>query len=285
MTTLALIGNNDGPLRLLEGLAVRGGHPLAAVLLQKLPDDLRDRYRTLGVEPLHTPDEASALAALSDRKFDLLVNCFANFRFRELHHRYPTLNVHPSPLPRYRGRHPIRWALINGETEYGISVHRMSDGWDAGEIVWQRLVDVTPGESARELRNRLLDLLADDFGQFLQDLEQGRHQRIANDPARATYVTRRRPADGTLTDWTDRDRIWRTVRALRHDDHPARLRVAGESYLVRDAERTARHFVGFVTGTVVGGGGDRPEIVCADGRTVRLYLDRSAPLRLNDRLD
>ena len=281
---LALIGNNDGPLRLAR--ALNGSpHRVVAVLLQKLPAELDLLYRRANLVPVPAPDETTALQQLEAHAPELLINCFANFRFRELHRRYPTLNVHLSPLPRYRGRHPLRWALINGEPEFGISIHRMTDDWDAGDLVWQRMVPVEAGCSARELRTQLLTELEREFARFIDRFSRNAPPPKPNDPAHATYVTRRRPADSELTDWHDRDRVWRTVRALRHDAHPAFVRHRTELLRVLDAERLPRRYVGSYPTTVVGRSDPRSvDLVCGDGRTLRLHLDRAAPWRLNDRI-
>ena len=127
---LAIIGNNDGPAR-LAGAARAGGHEVVFIGLQK-PD---------------IPDEATALRLLAPLDFDLLVNCFANFRYRELHHRYPTVNVHLAPLPAYRGRHPLQWALINGEETFGVTIHDINDDFDDGAIRWQATIEVADGWS------------------------------------------------------------------------------------------------------------------------------------------
>lgn len=263
--TIAIIGNNDGPQRLATA-ARAGGHEVAFTGLQKQ-----------GV-----PDEATALRLLEPLHFDLLINCFANFRYRELHHRYPAVNVHLAPLPAYRGRHPLQWALINGEKQFGVTIHDINDNYDDGAIRWQQMLKVNDGWSAADLREGLMQLLEEGFADFLDQFDpiaEGLH----NDPVLATYVTRRYPEDGRLNEWSDRDRVYRKVNALRDDEHQAYLMREGERYTCTAARRGTRVFAGAVAATVVGRSEAEYEIVCGDGRTLWLQLP-GLSLRINDKL-
>lgn len=65
------------------------------------------------------------------------------------------INVHPSLLPKYRGAAPIHWAILNGESETGISLMRMNAGWDTGAILAQKITAIGIDESADELHDRL----------------------------------------------------------------------------------------------------------------------------------
>ena len=277
---LLIIGNNDGPLRLVRAVT-DGPHRVVAVGLQRYDERLATDLAGYGVSASATPDEASATALAAGSDFDLLVNCFANFRYRRLHHHYPTVNVHLAPLPHYRGRHPLQWALINGEPRFGVTLHRLTDAFDDGAILWQGAVDIVPGWSALELREALLDRFTGALPDLLSALEADQLPELPNEDGQATYVTRRSPADSLLHDWADRDRVWRKVRALRHDAHPARLRTPTGEWALHDAHRGERRFVGFRAGHVVGRRADAREIVCADGHTVWLYGAFGAALPIN----
>lgn len=65
--------------------------------------------------------------------------------------RYKSINLHPSLLPRYRGAAPIEWALINGESETGITIQILDESLDTGDIVAQIKIPVTPDMTANEL--------------------------------------------------------------------------------------------------------------------------------------
>ena len=182
---ILIIGNNDGPLRLTRAL-VESGHRVVGVGLQKYTTALHTALAAYCPVVAATPDEAAAADFISGHAFDLLVNCFANFRYRYLHRRYDTLNVHPSPLPRYRGRHPLQWALINGERQFGITIHRLTDDFDAGAILWQEQISVTPGWSAVEFREALLTALERAWPTFVKAYAAGTMPKAA---AQALYGT------------------------------------------------------------------------------------------------
>lgn len=74
--------------------------------------------------------------------------------------RHGTLNVHDSLLPKYAGFSPLIWALINGETEVGVTAHMMNDELDAGDIVRQEAVPVGPADTATDLFHKTVDLIA-----------------------------------------------------------------------------------------------------------------------------
>jgi methionyl-tRNA formyltransferase len=65
------------------------------------------------------------------------------------------INIHPSLLPKYRGAAPIQWALINGETETGVTIMRLDEGEDTGDIIRQERVKIQPEETATTLFDRL----------------------------------------------------------------------------------------------------------------------------------
>src|SRR6202008_1176253 len=65
------------------------------------------------------------------------------------------INVHYSPLPRYRGRANVNWAIINGEPTAAISVHMVRPGLDDGEILYQEEIDIGPKDTATTLYERL----------------------------------------------------------------------------------------------------------------------------------
>lgn len=66
-----------------------------------------------------------------------------------------SINLHPSLLPLYRGPSPIQWALLNGDTQTGITIIKMNEQMDAGDIIYQETVDIDEKENAATLSERL----------------------------------------------------------------------------------------------------------------------------------
>jgi len=110
------------------------------------------------------------------------------------------LNLHGSLLPKYRGRAPINWALVNGETETGITLHYMTEQADAGDIVCQQAVSIDSSDTALSLNQKLTTAAAQMLDECLPQLKAGKAKRQSQNHAEATYFGKRTPEDGAI-DW------------------------------------------------------------------------------------
>lgn len=284
---IGLIGNNDGPLRLLRSMRTAGLEPVCVGIQKPLDDETRAAYDQTGIPWFDGFGDTEAVAHLQDAHLDVVVNAFCNFRFETLLQQpYDVLNLHLAPLPMYRGRHPIQWALINGETSFGASIHRMTPGWDDGPILWQTHAPVDEGMSVVQLRDRLLNAVEAEFGAFLASYRDGAIEPQPNDDTRATYVARRFPEDSRLRRWDDPAHIVRKVMALRSESYPAYVVVNGQTVRVRSAHHGRRTYVG-VAAPFVCGTGPGLDVVCPSGDVVCLrdLTPASPDVHVNDRLD
>jgi methionyl-tRNA formyltransferase len=126
------------------------------------------------------------------------------------------LNLHGSLLPRYRGRCPVNWVLVNGERETGVTLHYMEAKPDRGDVVAQRAVPITDDDTALTLNRKLGEAARALLRATWPRLLAGTAPRVAQDHARATYFGGRRPADGRI-DWAaPARRIYDLVRAVTH---------------------------------------------------------------------
>ena len=126
--------------------------------------------------PILTPEklDAAAIAAIAAYHADYAL-CVAYGKIfpEELVAAFPrgVLNVHYSLLPKYRGATPLEAALLNGENETGVTLQKMANELDAGDIIAQEVTPIAPNETARELRPRLIrlgaELLADTLPAYL----------------------------------------------------------------------------------------------------------------------
>ena len=226
-----IVGNNDGPLYLLRALQNTAYSPAFVGFQKPIAGELRSTYQEKLKQNVFFEgfDEEELLHKMDSFDIDLLINCFCNFRFSKLlEQSYEVLNVHPSFLPSYRGRHPLQWALINGEKEFGITIHKMIKKYDAGPIYWQKKVPVSLGMSVQELRSLLLQKLQYGFADFLSKYEKGIINPKSHNDTKASYISRRYPEDSKLTEWHDCERIYRKVMALRSEDYPAFIRIDGK---------------------------------------------------------
>jgi len=114
--------------------------------------------------------------------------------------RRGALNMHGSLLPKYRGRAPVNWAVIMGETETGASLHFMTAKPDAGAVVAQQRVPILPEDTAREVFDKVTVAAELALDRVLPELATGRAAGVAQDLAAGSYFGARRPADGRI-DW------------------------------------------------------------------------------------
>ncbi len=114
--------------------------------------------------------------------------------------RYGAVNLHGSLLPKYRGAAPVNWALIRGETETGLSVIRMTDQIDAGDILGQRATPVDPDETAGELHERLARLGSRLVTEVVRELVLEEVEPRRQNETQATFAPRLKKRDGAI-DW------------------------------------------------------------------------------------
>jgi len=123
-------------------------------------------------------------------------------------------NMHGSLLPKYRGRAPVNWAVLKGETETGATLHEMVAKPDAGRIVDQRAVPIGPDDLAVDVFRRVTDAAETVMRRSIGPLLAGKARLRPNDLAKGSYFSGRRPEDGRI-DWTKSAReIHDLVRAV-----------------------------------------------------------------------
>lgn len=198
--------------------------------------------------PTFTPDDINALEW---REYIRSLNpdILFSFYFRQMVGpailgipRLGCLNLHGSLLPRYRGRVPVNWAILNGETETGVTLHYMVEKPDAGDIVAQRRVPIAFEDTALTLYRKLVPTARELFAEALPLLREGRAPRIPQDLSRGSYFGGRRPEDGRI-DWSwPAMRIYNLVRAVTHPYPGAFTSLGGQKLFVwqcRPAEEAA----------------------------------------------
>jgi methionyl-tRNA formyltransferase len=112
------------------------------------------------------------------------------------------INVHASLLPKYRGAAPINWAIINGDSETGISIITVAERMDAGDILAQYKTDIDGEESASELHDRLAELAAPLLVTTIDQITDGTAKYAKQDDLTATRAPKLKKADGFI-DFTE----------------------------------------------------------------------------------
>ena len=177
--------------------------------------------KSRGIEPvlIEDPKEEAALAKVKAAAPELVFS----FYFRHMLPgeilelpRLGAFNMHGSLLPKYRGRAPVNWAVLNGETETGATLHVMNARADAGDIVDQEPVEIGPDDSALDVQHRVTAAAVAILARRLEELKAGTAPRRPQDETQATKFGRRRPEDGQI-DWSQSARrVHDLVRAVTH---------------------------------------------------------------------
>lgn len=126
------------------------------------------------------------------------------------------INLHGSLLPKYRGRAPINWVLVKGETETGVTLHYMVEKADGGDIIAQRRVPIDAEDTALDLFKKMTVAGRELLRDTLPLIKDGTAPRIPQDDGMATSFGRRRPEDGKI-DWVQSAKsIHNLIRAVTH---------------------------------------------------------------------
>lgn len=126
------------------------------------------------------------------------------------------LNIHGSLLPKYRGRTPHVWAIINGEKKTGITIHKIVKEVDAGDVVIQKKISIGDNDTGSEVLNKFKKLYPIIINEAINLIISNKIQFIPQDEWKATYFGKRTPLDGDIDwDWS-KERIKNWVRAQAH---------------------------------------------------------------------
>jgi methionyl-tRNA formyltransferase len=277
----------DGPWaeRALLQLAQDGRYTIAFVAVRASRPDrkligLAERY---GISVLYpaSVNSAKSVSEIGRFKADLHVSMSYDQILHETILALPargTLNCHAGALPFYRGRNPLTWAIINGEEEFGVTVHWVDLGIDTGDIVVQIKVPIRPHDTYATLLASAEDLCASALVKAVSDVYENKDQRIAQasiDPV-GMYCCRRREGDEEI-DWTcETVRIERFIRALVPPGPGARTTWKDTPYAILAAQQIdhAKPYIG-AAGEVIGR--DSGGILVKSGDTL-LRLMRWAPV-------
>ncbi|MFD0975284.1 methionyl-tRNA formyltransferase [Salinimicrobium gaetbulicola] len=115
---------------------------------------------------------------------------------------FGTFNLHASLLPQYRGAAPINWAVMNGETETGVSTFFIDEKIDTGEMIFQEKVHIDPAENAGSLHDKLMITGAQLVIKTLQAIEEGPVKTISQKEAGDLKSAHKLTKENTRIDWS-----------------------------------------------------------------------------------
>jgi methionyl-tRNA formyltransferase len=212
---IVFMGSGAFAIPSLEAL-IAAGHDVVGVVTQ--PDKEKGRGRELAPPPVKPVALARGLNVLQPRRVKLpeaqeelrrlapevqVVVAYGQILPRTVLDIPPrgTINVHSSLLPRYRGAAPIHWAIVNGETETGVTTMLLDEGLDTGPTLLARATPIGPEETAPELEARLAVLGAALLLETIDGLVRGTVTPQPQDDTRATLAPIIEKEQGRI-DWT-----------------------------------------------------------------------------------
>jgi methionyl-tRNA formyltransferase len=261
---------------------VDDGHEIAAVWTQ--PDKPAGRGGKLHLPPvkefarqqgltLHQPQKIKITEAkelFASHKADLAVVVAYGKILPQEFLDAPTqgcINVHFSLLPKYRGAAPVNWAMVNGETETGVTTMQIVPELDAGPILRQRAIGIEADETAPRLLSRLADIGAELISETVRDLNQIEPKPQGD--SEATFAPILKREDG-LIDWSmDAYALDRRVRGFQPWPN-AHTIFRSQRLIIWAAKPEWIEQLRFPAGQVIEAGRDRLIVACGDGTALRL---------------
>jgi len=188
------------------------------------------------------------------------------------------VNIHGSLLPHYRGAAPIQWAVINGETETGLTSMYISEQMDAGDVLLYKKTAIEENETAGELHNRLSIMGAELLSDTLKTISRGEALPIPQDHSKATYAP---PLTKEMSpiDWAQTaPHVKNRIRGL--NPWPvATMELGGQVVKVFKAEVSAGTTVK-AAGEIVSAGKFGIQIACGDGSIIIKELQTAGGKRM-----
>jgi methionyl-tRNA formyltransferase len=176
--------------------------------------------------------------------------------------------MHPTLLPRHRGRAPIPWAILTGLARTGVTLFEIVDATaDSGAIVGQREVEISPDETATTLFARIADAHVELVRALVPQLLARTAPRIPQDPSRASSWPKRSPADGII-DWETRaPYVYDWVRAQTRP-YPGAFTFLGDEKVIVWGARPVSLADAAPAGTIVEVLDEGPVVACGEGGLV-----------------
>jgi methionyl-tRNA formyltransferase len=162
------------------------------------------------------PRKGKAVEFIANKPVDVLLSINYLFIVEQEIINHPAkyaINFHGSLLPRYRGRTPHVWAIINNEKETGITAHLITEGCDEGDIVYQEKITIEPEFTGAQILDEFNKRYPKIIQLVMDMIENNTIKPIQQDCTKATWFGKRTPDDGRICWGWHKERIYNWVRA------------------------------------------------------------------------
>jgi natural product biosynthesis luciferase-like monooxygenase protein len=181
------------------------------------------------------------------------------------------INFHDGPLPRYAGLNVPVWAILNDETEHGITWHEMTTNVDAGQILAQQLFPIIPGETALSINAKCYQTALESFEKLIDELIEGTNQpKTQNQEVRSYFGLVKRPEAAGIIDWTkSAAHIDRLVRGLDYGNYANPLVTVkiliGDDVIVVRKTTIINSTTTYLAGKIIEHNADTIQVSCGQG--------------------
>ncbi|MFW6124061.1 MAG: methionyl-tRNA formyltransferase [Acidobacteriota bacterium] len=224
---IVFFGSPETAIPSLKAL-LKAGHSIPLVITQ--PDKPSGRGRKLKSSPVKKYAEKNKIPVLQPKKIRKDQECLDTLKKinpdinvvvaygqiipSEIIYlpKYDSVNIHFSYLPKYRGASPVQWALLKGESQTGITIFRLNEKMDQGDIYAQKKVSIHPEENSLELEERLAETGAHFLVETLSQIKT--LKPIPQDHSKATYAPLIKKKDGQISWEKDSQSIYNQIRAF-----------------------------------------------------------------------
>jgi len=218
------------------------------------------------------PNEPALAARVAAAKPDLIFS----FYYRAMipapllaSARAGAFNMHGSLLPLYRGRAPVNWAILDGATQTGATLHEMVAKPDAGAIVDQSAVPILPDDTAAQVSDKVTVAAEQVLWRSLPAIVAGQAPRRFNDLSKGSYFGARKPEDGRI-DWSQpAQQVYNLVRAVAPPFPGAFTDIGGSRLVVAKARLRRGTTTTWKPGLRIDG--QRVVGVCGDGGVIDIH--------------
>lgn len=280
---ILFMGTPDFAVASLKRL-VEDGHTVCGVFTQ--PDKPKNRGHKMAFSPIKEYSLSQQLDVYQPLKMRdgealdivkslapeiIVVAAYGKILPEEILHypKYGSINVHSSLLPKYRGAAPINWAILNGETETGVSIMYMAKELDAGDVILQTATPIGLEEDALSLTMRLAQLGAEALSEAVTALGNGTAARTPQDGSNMTYASML-SREMSPIDWSrSAHAISCQVRGLIPWPCATTDVISGEQMKLYKVQETGED-TSARPGTILAAGKAGIDIACGDGKVLRI---------------
>jgi len=225
---IVFFGTSEFAMTVLHKL-IDSEHKVLAVVTQ--PDRQKGRRLKISPPPIKVlaqtkeiavfqPDDASSkesIAYLKKLNADLFVVVAFGQILRKEALEIPkiySVNIHGSLLPKYRGAAPTNWAIMNGDAASGVTIIKMNEKMDGGDIILKKEIAIDKDDTNITLSEKLADIGADALMEAMESIGSGKARFARQDDSAVTYAPKLKKEDG-LINWNEPAvKIHNKVRAL-----------------------------------------------------------------------